>query len=123
MGLDLYFYKNNKEKEQELIGEFRKVNFLVSFFEGYGDVENLVPLPIEESWIRDLIACCEEVIKDPSKADEILPTCSGFFFGSTEYDESYFKKVKDVKEFCESELLDEFKWLEDGDYITFEIWY
>jgi hypothetical protein len=94
MGLDLYFYKNNKGKEQEMIGQFRKVNFLVNFFEGYGDVENLVPLPIEESWVRDLIACCDEVLKDHCKADEILPTCSGFFFGSTDYDEYYWKDLK-----------------------------
>ena len=32
---------------------------------------------------------------DNSKAEELLPTCSGFFFGSTDYDEYYFEDLKD----------------------------
>ena len=34
-------------------------------------------------------------IKDPSVAMGLLPTTSGFFFGSTDYDEYY---VNDIKE-------------------------
>lgn len=31
------------------------------------------------------------VIQDPSKANEIMPTMGGFFYGSTEYDEWYWR--------------------------------
>lgn len=34
-----------------------------------------------------------KVIEDPSVAEEILPTESGFFFGMTEYDEDYFEEL------------------------------
>ena len=124
MGLDIYFHLNKKgQEETSEIGYFRKVNFLVSFFEDYGEVENLKPLKIEKSWVKDLIDCCDEVLKDNSKADELLPTTSGFFFGSTEYDERYFYYVEKVKNFCENFLIKEFENLEDDEYITFEIWY
>lgn len=33
------------------------------------------------------------VIKDSSLAEELLPTTSGFFFGSTEYDEFYLADI------------------------------
>lgn len=124
MGLDIYFHLNKEgQEETSEIGYFRKVNFLVSFFEDYGEVENLKPLKIEKSWVKDLIDCCDEVLKDNSKADELLPTTSGFFFGSTEYDERYFYYVEKVKNFCENFLIEEFENLEDDEYITFEIWY
>ena len=124
MGLDIYFHLNKKgQEETSEIGYYRKVNFLVSFFEDYGEVKNLKPLKIEKSWVKDLIDCCDEVLKDNSKADELLPTTSGFFFGSTEYDEKYFYDVEKVKNFCENFLIEEFENLEDDEYITFEIWY
>lgn len=37
--------------------------------------------------LRDL---CREVLADKSKAGDLLPTTSGFFYGGTEYDEWYF---------------------------------
>ena len=124
MGLDIYFHLNKEgQEETSEIGYFRKVNFLVSFFEDYGEVENLKPLKIEKSWVKDLINCCDEVLKDNSKADELLPNATGFFFGSTEYDERYFYYVEKVKNFCENFLIEEFENLEDDEYITFEIWY
>jgi len=42
---------------------------------------------------RDLLAglrnACQAVLDDPSLAEQLLPTTSGFFFGSTDYDEWY----------------------------------
>lgn len=35
-----------------------------------------------------------KAIKDASYAEELLPTCEGFFFGSTEYDEWYLDDLK-----------------------------
>ena len=35
-----------------------------------------------------------EIIEDPSVANELLPTGSGFFFGSTEYDRWYLDDVE-----------------------------
>ena len=43
---------------------------------------------------KDLLSICEEVEKNHNKSDELLPTQSGFFFGSLEYDEYYFEDIK-----------------------------
>ena len=49
---------------------------------------------VELGQLKELLDLCKEVQKDHSKAEELLPTQSGFFFGGTDYDEWYFKKIK-----------------------------
>ena len=51
-----------------------------------------------------LVDICKDILADHSKAEELLPTEDGFFFGPTEYDDWYFsglemtvKRLKDVK--------------------------
>jgi hypothetical protein len=41
--------------------------------------------------LRDV---CEQVIRDNTKAPELLPTQDGCFFGDTAYDEYYFQDVE-----------------------------
>ena len=43
-------------------------------------------------------------IKDPTLAEELLPTESGFFFGSTDYDEYYVEDLKNTIKELEPEL-------------------
>lgn len=58
-------------------------------------------------------AVCD-VLKDNSKAKELLPTGSGFFFGSTDYDEWYFKDLEHTKE--ELERLFDHKYIGDFEF-------
>lgn len=44
--------------------------------------------------LRQLVKVCKEVIKDPSKARELLPPQSGPYFGSINIDEWYFEDLK-----------------------------
>lgn len=37
-----------------------------------------------------------KVLEDSSVAEELLPTQDGFFFGNTEYDEYYWRKLEDT---------------------------
>lgn len=37
-----------------------------------------------------------QYVKDPSVADELLPSTSGFFFGSTDYDMYYVQDIQDT---------------------------
>jgi hypothetical protein len=46
-----------------------------------------------------------KVIKDPTIANNLLPTQSGFFFGTTEYDEYYYNDLVDTKDILEAALL------------------
>lgn len=77
----------------EEIAYFRKVNFLVGFF---NYVDNCSEVEISKEQIENLVNTCEQVLEDNSLAETLLPTTEGFFFGRTEYDEYYFEKVEDT---------------------------
>ena len=44
--------------------------------------------------LQELMELCEKIIAEPELGDELLPTASGFFFGSTDYDEYYMADIK-----------------------------
>jgi hypothetical protein len=84
---------------------FRKVNFIYHYFQ---------PKLVDEcafvtkADLEDIIERCDKILEgvDIRKeipyekidlAMELLPTQSGFFFGSTDYDKWYFADVKDVR--------------------------
>ena len=112
MGLDISVIKihvdqedQNKTEEEiydtklgEEILYYRKVNFLIPFFEDSVLYEEMgfILSSVHKDKIKDLIDSCEMVLKNRKKAPEILPTEGGFFFGSTEYDDYYFKCVQEV---------------------------
>jgi len=46
--------------------------------------------------LEELVALCKRVVDnkgDGKLAEELLPTASGFFFGSTDYDEYYYEDL------------------------------
>ena len=99
MGLDQYLYrKNDKGVEVEEI-YWRKANFVHKYFthdwmERGFEGDDCVPFPTTREELSQLAALCDEVLETPHLAPHLLPTMSGFFFGSTNYDEWYFKDVK-----------------------------
>lgn len=44
--------------------------------------------------LQELLDLCEKIIAEPELGDDLLPTASGFFFGSTDYDEYYMADIK-----------------------------
>lgn len=125
MGLDIYFNKVKKEKEE--LGYFRKVNFLIKFF---GDIKNRNPIKINKKEVEELLNLCSTVLKyheenpsDKIVASKVLPTQDGFFFGSTDYDEHYYEDVKNTKEFIENVLLGQFDNLQENECIELYISY
>jgi len=56
-------------------------------------------------WVDNKVA--GKYVKDPSLAQMLLPTTSGFFFGSTEYDQWYVEDLKLTLEILEEALTDE----------------
>ena len=121
MGLDLFFHKT-KTKE---IGYFRKVNFLIPFFKSQlgREIPNLRKVTIDKEDAEELLRRCSAVLDDHSKAEELLPTQEGFFFGNTDYDDYYFKDVERVRDYVKDTLLPEFDKLDSDESIQFEIWY
>lgn len=169
MGLDIYFhktkrtewerfqnemaaYENLPENEQnnidtyrnfgpEEIGYFRKVNFLMSFFNYDGNCEYK---EITRERLQALRDACAEIAKmepvrvevtqyssggtaeakdyslaDKERCAELLPTQSGFFFGNTDYDQWYFQDVKEVLVWVDGVLSD----LADDDVVLMYCWW
>ena len=116
MGLDIVLFKTKSTE----IANFRKVNFLFKFFEDrIGDI-NPTTIEVATEDLEDLRDRCSKVLLDHTLAEELLPTCSGFFFGSTEYDDGYFKDVLRVLDTCETLLKQP---LNHDEYYEFYIWY
>jgi hypothetical protein len=78
------------------IAYWRKANAIHQWFvdncqDGIDECQETF-LPREK--LQELMELCETIIADPKKARENLPTTSGFFFGSTEYDDYYLQDVQ-----------------------------
>lgn len=88
------------------IGYWRKANHIHRWFvENCQDGED----NCQKAWVTkdQLVALknlCEEVLKDKSKAHELLPRQEGFFFGNTEYDEWYFDDIKNTVKIIDEAL-------------------
>lgn len=75
---------------------FRKVNFIFHYFDvTLGTMQDQWFAFVTPEDIDGLIDRCDRVLKNHELAPSLLPTQSGFFFGSTDYDEWYFNDVKD----------------------------
>jgi hypothetical protein len=49
---------------------------------------------VSREQLQELLKLCEQIIAEPKQAIELMPTRSGFFFGSTEYDEFYMGDIQ-----------------------------
>jgi hypothetical protein len=67
--------------------------------------------------LQALLDLCRIVIIDKSKAEQLLPSTSGFFFGNTEYDEWYYKDIENTIQILEKALEDK-----DGEYYYSSSW-
>lgn len=90
------------------IGYWRKANQIHKWFvdncqDGNDDCRDAYVSREQLAELRDL---CEEVLADHDKAEELLPTGAGFFFGSTDYDEWYFSDLSDTVEIINRALSD-----------------
>lgn len=73
---------------------FRKFNFIYEyFFDRLKDEE----CEVYKSDVASIIERCDKILENHSLAPSLLPTRSGFFFGSTEYDKYYFDDVEHCK--------------------------
>lgn len=117
MGLDMYLYSSKKSIEEILaldedsqyddlrnnrIGYWRKANHIHKWFVDnvQGGVDECQVSMVTRKHLQALLNLCVKVIDKPEKAPELLPTGSGFFFGSTEYDDGYFNDCMDTIKIC-----------------------
>lgn len=95
MGLDMYLFRRKIPQDEE-VGYWRKANQIREWFNRHVGVENCREVVLNEDILLLLRHDCMRVLENPDLAREILPTAEGFFFGSLEYDESYFDDLRDT---------------------------
>lgn len=78
------------------VSYWRKANQIHKYFidECAGGKDDRGYVYVEKDALKDLLQRCETILNDKSKAQELLPTQSGFFFGSTAYDEYYYEDLE-----------------------------
>lgn len=86
---------------------WRKANAIHKWFvENIQDgVDDCDKYEVAAEQLTELCDLCHQVIENRELAEELLPTQSGFFFGSTDYDEWYFEDVRRTFD-CLTNLLD-----------------
>ena len=103
----------------EEAGYWRKANQIHRWFveNVQNGVDNCGDYYVERNRLQELLDICKIVQLDHSKADELLPSASGFFFGGTEYDEWYFNGIDNTIDILKEALEDE-----NGEYYYSSSW-
>ncbi len=80
------------------VAYWRKVNAIHRWFvEKLADgLDECQEIYVSLKDLENLRETCEEVMMDHSKAEKLLSTQEGFFFGSTEYDDDFFEAIDDT---------------------------
>lgn len=92
-------------------GYWRKANSIHKWFveNVQKGVDNCGEYIVTTEQIERLLELVNEVLHDRDKAQKLLPTTTGFFFGSFMYDEGYFDDLIQTKAIIENVLaLDDF---------------
>ncbi len=126
MGLDQNLIRKTADGNDENEIYWRKANFVHRYFtedwqkRGF-ESDDCVEFPVTEDDLRTLADLCDYVLEHKKEAPYVLPTMSGFFFGSTEYGEWYFENVRYTKEEVEKLLANDP--LQEGEEFYYYAWY
>ena len=112
------------------VGYWRKANHIHNWFiqncaykdECGNPIDDCRPIEITVDKLEKLLDTCKKVLADHSLAETLLPTADGFFFGSVDYDEDYFREIERTVEIIEPVLKFAKHKLEIKDYI-WEVYY
>lgn len=97
MGLDMFLCT----KQLDEVAYWRKANAIHGWIINRTKSEdNCTPIELTQSNLQELRSTCIDVLVDGSAeyAMDKLPPTPGFFFGSTEIDEGYWRDIKETKE-------------------------
>jgi hypothetical protein len=87
-------------------GYWRKANQIHKWFVDnvQGGVDNCAEHLVTHEELERLLELVSEVLRNRDKAEHLLPTTNGFFFGNALYDESYFDDLINTKAIIENLL-------------------
>jgi hypothetical protein len=88
------------------LADWRKANAIHAWFVSYvqDGEDDCGYYQVTKERIQELNDLCSKVSENPDDADNLLPARAGFFFGSTDYDDCYFKDIRKTKDITEKIL-------------------
>lgn len=94
------------------VGYWRKANAIHNWFvEQHADgVDNCRQIYVSLDDLKELKGLCLEVLADHKKAESLLPSTGGFFFGSTDYDEWYYKDLEETVRIIDKAVMMDIKY-------------
>lgn len=127
MGLDMYLFGVKEESNlhdynlgkvitQIEIGYWRKANPIHDWFvkNVQNGIDNGATYEVSLENLNTLKNISENILKEPERAEELLPTSDTFIFGNTGYDELYFYNIQRTIDICNYALGKNF------DYFTYQ---
>ena len=107
MGLDMYLERvsRNDSGNRAEVHYWRKANSIHNWIlketgthSDFNAGDNGIELT--KDMLIKFVEQAETVLRDKSDetSERLIPSCSGFFFGSTTYDEWYYKDIEDTAE-------------------------
>jgi len=78
------------------VAYWRKANAIHQWFVDnvQGGVDECQRAQVDREQLQQLMEICNQIIANPKKGKTLLPTASGFFFGSTDYDQYYLDDIQ-----------------------------
>lgn len=103
------------------LGYWRKANQIHNWFVEniQNGIDDQAEYPVSIENLEELRSLCKKILNDKNLAEDLLPTQSGFFFGSTEYDEWYFQNIKDTIQIIDEALID----LQEEEVLVYTCWW
>lgn len=85
---------------------WRKANQIHAWFVRHVQegIDNCAEYYVSGERLGELLGLVRQVLQEHSLARELLPTQEGYFFGDTDYGESYFTDLEDTKRMLEAVL-------------------
>lgn len=107
------------------VAYWRKVNSVHQWFVNnvQGGKDDCGEYHVERDQLITLKTICNAIVRDKnlSQAVATLPTQSGFFFGSTEYDDYYFSDLEDTAKQLQ-DVLDNYPDEENWSFVYYSSW-
>ncbi|BAX72865.1 hypothetical protein [Leuconostoc mesenteroides] len=122
MGLDMFLQAEHKQTgEARLVHSWRKANQIRQWFMTRFNQEpdEQLKIALTDDDVNALISDIEQVLSNKQLATSLLPTSSGFFFGSTDYDTYYFDELKDTLQY----LKNDFEYDPDNEQLFYTEWW
>jgi len=104
----------------ERVGYWRKANHIHKWFVDncQNGVDDCKEYYVSIEQLKELLQRCKDVLQDIDLAVTLLPTASGFYFGSDAYGESYIDDIKRTLKIIEDILAEDI----DGRYYYRSSW-